>query len=90
MTSLKKLERRVYNRTVSFVKNPVTEMIFAASIDLCRNNIFSFIYQFIGDQLVYTIIQYLILVIPWIMLGHGMLRYTPKTNDPLKGLDLYR
>jgi len=80
MGAMMNLERSVFKKSVSFIKSPVTEMIFAAIIDLSRNYLFAFIHQFIGDQLIYTIIQYLILIIPWIMLGHGALRFPQKTN----------
>jgi hypothetical protein len=70
----------LYGKFVSFIKSPVTEMVLAAAIDLSRNFLFSFVYQYIGDQLVYSIIQYLIILIPWIMLGHGALRYPQKTS----------
>jgi hypothetical protein len=61
-------------------------MVLAAAIDLSRNYIFSFIDQFMVDKLVFSIIQYLIIIIPWIMLGHGALRYPQKTNK--KNLDI--
>jgi hypothetical protein len=86
MVSVVDPEIRLFHKFISLIKDPVTEMVLAAIIDLSRNYIFSFIHQYIGDPLIYTIIQYLIVLIPWIMLGHGALRYPQKTN--VKSLDI--
>ena len=75
------LEKVVLKKLVSFVKSPVTEMIVAACIDLSRNFLFSTLHQYIGDQLIFSIIQYTIIILPWIMLGHGALRFPQKTNN---------
>ena len=64
-----------WNNTVNFIRSPVTEMICAFIIDISRNYIFAFIHQFTGDQLIYPILQCFIVIVPWIMLGHGALRY---------------
>lgn len=63
------------NKTLNFISSPIAEMICAFIIDLSRNYLFAFIYQFTGDQLIYPVLQYLIIFIPWIMLGHGALRH---------------
>ncbi len=63
------------NNTSNFISSPVTEMVCAFIINISRYYIFAFIHQFTGDQLIYPILQLLIILIPWIMLGHGALRY---------------
>ena len=50
-------------------------MILAFIIEMSKSYIFAFIHQFTGEQLLYTILQLLILLVPWIMLCHGALRY---------------
>ena len=71
----------IFNRIVDLIKNPITEMVVAAIIDLSRNYLFIVMNQFIGDPLPYLIFQVSIVVVPWIMLGHGALRYPEKTNN---------
>jgi hypothetical protein len=63
-----------------FIRNPVTEIVCAFILEMSKSFIFAFIFQFTGDQLVYTIFQYSFLMIPWIMLGHGALRHTASQN----------
>ena len=64
-----------WNNPVDFIRNPVTEMVSAFVIDMSKNFIFAYLYQFTGDNLVFLILQYSLLILPWIMLGHGALRY---------------
>ena len=73
--------RAMGNNTAKFIRSPITEIIFAFFLEMSRNYIFAFIHQFTGDQLVYTISQYLIVFLPWIMLGHGMFRYESQKID---------
>lgn len=70
--------RRIGNKTAEFIRSPKTEMILAFIIEMSKNYIFAFIYQFTGDQMLYTILRCLILLVPWIMLGHGAFRYESK------------
>lgn len=64
-------------------------MIVAACIDLSRNFLFTIVHQYTGDQMIYSIIQYTILILPWIMLGHGALRFPQKTYNTYNDLDNY-
>lgn len=80
------------SKVVNFISSPITEMICAFIIDISRSFIFTFIYQFTGDQLIYPILQYLIIFIPWIMLGHGALRnetsrFKGNISSPLESLN---
>ena len=70
------------NKVVNFIRSPITEMICAFIIDQSKYYIFSFIHQFTGDQLIYPIFQMLIILVPWIMLGHGAFRHE---NSRFKG-----
>ena len=81
-----------WNNTVNFIRSPITEMVCAFIIDISRTYIFAFIHQFTGDQLIYLILQYMIIFIPWIMLGHGALRheaskYRGKSYSDLKNFN---
>ena len=70
------------NNALRFIRSPITEIIVSFIIEMSRNYIFALIYQFTGDQLIYTILQYVILFIPWIMLGHGAFRHeSQRTNN---------
>ena len=82
------LEKGGFKKLVSFVKSPVTEMIVAACIDLSRNFLFEILHQYFGSQIIFSLIQLTIIIIPWIMLGHGALRFPQKTND-YHNLDYY-
>lgn len=83
------LERTLFKKLVNFLKSPVTEMIVAACIDLSRNFLFTVVHQYTGDQMIYSIIQYTILILPWMMLGHGALRFPQKTYSTYNDLDNY-
>jgi len=72
--------REIGNNALKVIRSPKTEMILAFIIEMSKNYIFASIHQFTGDQLLYNILQYLILLIPWIMLGHGALRYEAQTK----------
>ena len=63
-------------------------MIVAACIDLSRNFLFEIFHQYFGDQMIFSLIQYIIIILPWIMLGHGALRYPQKTIN-YSNLDYY-
>ena len=96
--------RVVGNNALKFIRSPKTEMILAFIIDMSKNYIFVFIHQLTGEQMLYSILQLFILLVPWIMLGHGALRYeyqnkyrtysnlsnqnTPNTMQPKKNLSL--
>ena len=75
------LEKGTLKKVVRFVKSPVTEMIIAACIDLSRNFLFASLHQFISDQMIFSLFQITIIILPWIMLGHGALRFPQKTNN---------
>ena len=81
----------IWNNTINFIRSPVTEMVCAFIINISRDYIFAFIHQFTGDQLIYPILQLLIILIPWIMLGHGALRYEPSKyrGKPYSDLKIY-
>ena len=72
----------IENKIVSFISSPIIEMICAFIIDQSKYFIFTFIHQFIGDSLLYPIAQILIILVPWIMLGHGAFRHE---NSRFKG-----
>lgn len=95
--------RGIGNNAHKFIRSLKTEMIPAFIIEMSKNYIFAFIYQLTGDQMLYTILQGLILLAPWIMLGHGAFRYesqktynfsslsnhnSPNTLKPKKNLNL--
>ena len=96
--------RGIGNNALKFIRSPKTEMILAFIIEMSKSYIFAFIYQFTGDQMLYTILRGLILLVPWIMLGHGAFRYesqktynfypnlnkqnSPNTLKPKKNLNL--
>ena len=65
---------------LGLIRNPVTEMISAFVIDMSKNYIFAFVHQFTGNNLTYLIFQYSLLILPWIILGHGALRYINSQN----------
>jgi hypothetical protein len=67
--------RRIGNKTAEFIRSPKTEMVLAFIIEMSKNYLFLFIQQLTGDQILYTVLQFLILLVPWIMLGHGAFRY---------------
>ena len=67
--------RRIGNKTAEFIRSPKTEMVLAFIIEMSKNYLFLFFHQLTGDQILYTVLRCLILLVPWIMLGHGAFRY---------------
>ncbi len=72
-------------RVVNLISNPITEMVCAFIIDFSRNYIIGFLQPFAGDHLHFLMILFLI-VVPWIMLGHGAIRYTQNTDKAFTDL----
>jgi hypothetical protein len=72
--------RGICDNVVNFIRSPVTEMVCAFIIEMSKYYIFAFIFQFTGNQLIYPLLQFSILMVPWIMLGHGALRHMASRN----------
>ena len=69
------------NNVVNLISNPITEMVCAFIIDISRNYILGFMRPFTGDQLNYLFLVSVFIIIPWIMLGHGAIRYIQNTDE---------
>lgn len=76
------------NNALKFIRSPKTEIILAFILEMTKTFTFAFVFQFTGDQLIYTIFKYSFLMVPWIILGHGMLRHeSQKTYKGYSNLD---
>ena len=79
--------RGIFDAAVNFITSPVTEMVCAFILDISRNYLIALTRQFMGNQLISLILQSFIVTIPWIMLGHGAIRYPQNTNRVYSTVD---
>lgn len=68
------------------LSSPITEMVCAFVIDISRNYILGFMYPFTGDNLNYLFLVSFLIIIPWIMLGHGAIRHTQNKDKAFANL----
>ena len=68
-------QKGMTENVVTFISHPITEMVLAFIIDFNRRYILGFMRPIIGDNLNYLLLVSILIVIPWIMLGHGAIRY---------------
>ncbi len=69
-----------WDNPVDFIRNPVTEMVSAFVIDMSKNFIFAYYVSIYRKQFSLLNLQYSLLILPWIMLGHGAFRYINYQN----------
>lgn len=67
--------KEIPRNVVSLITSPITEMVCAFIIDVSRNSILGFITPFSGNNLSYLFLVSIFIILPWIMLGHGAIRY---------------
>lgn len=75
----------ITKNVVTLISNPITEMVCAFIIDMSRNYILGVIHPFLETDLNYLFLVSILLLFPWIMLGHGAIRYIQnKKNEFVK------
>lgn len=68
------------DKVVIFIGHPITEMVCAFIINFSRQYFLGFMRPFTGSQLDYILLVSILVITPWIMLGHGAIRYIRNTD----------
>ena len=68
--------KEIPKNVANLITSPITEMVCAFIIDISRNSILGFLSPFSGNNLSYLFLVSIFIILPWIMLGHGAIRYT--------------